>query len=92
MTFSVTGAAASARAPYDASLQRPSSPTIASAVDGLGRATASPASDEAWDRIDTLLNQMRQLTLGAAVAAPATTTAQAVSAYSEHGAAADRPI
>jgi hypothetical protein len=42
------------------------------------------ASDEAWARIDLLLHQMRQLTLGGADSAAATTTAGAISAYSEH--------
>ncbi|HEY8262294.1 MAG TPA: hypothetical protein VIG55_13860 [Methylosinus sp.] len=44
-------------------------------------------ADDAWARIDLLLHQMRQLTLGgadSAAAASATTTVGAISAYSEH--------
>jgi hypothetical protein len=64
----------------------------AAGIDDLNRATADPGSDEAWDRIDALLGQLRQLTLGGAetsATASATTTAQAISAYAQNADAAD---
>ncbi|ATQ68492.1 MULTISPECIES: hypothetical protein [Methylosinus] len=104
MPLSVFGsAAASARAPLEpvprlspltaesGGLKSQPQPTQAAgaAIDRLNQATASPDSDEAWDRIDSLLGQLRQLTLGGAetAAASATTTAQAISAYAEHSVA-----
>ncbi|MBY6242362.1 hypothetical protein [Methylosinus sp. Sm6] len=57
------------------------------ALDELSQASNGTASEEAWARIDTLLNHMRQLTLGgaeSATTASTATTTQAITAYVGH--------
>ena len=101
MSLSVFGsAAASARPPLEpvprlsplttepgGTKSQPSTQAAGAAMNRLKEATAGPDSDEAWDRINSLLGQLRQLTLGGAetaATASATTTAQAISAYTQH--------
>jgi hypothetical protein len=100
-SLSASGAAGAVRAvaPLEPPLERGAQAAagIGAAVESL-RGTAGDAraddartddarTDDAWARIDLLLHQMRQLTLGgadSAAAASATTTVGAISAYSEH--------
>jgi hypothetical protein len=95
-SLSASGAAGAVRAvaPLEPPLERGAQAAagIGAAIESL-RGTAGDAraddarTDDAWARIDLLLHQMRQLTLGgadSAAAASATTTVGAISAYSEH--------
>jgi hypothetical protein len=67
--------------------QRAQGASMGAAIDAPSKASDDASADEAWARIDLLLNQMRQLTLGGAdhaATASATTTTQAIAAYSAH--------
>lgn len=56
---------------------------IGAAVESLRNPSTDARTEDAWARIDLLLHQMRQLTLGGADSA-AKTIAGAISAYTEH--------
>lgn len=76
-----------------AETQRAQVAGMGAAIDELSRANDPTSADEAWARIDTLLNQVRQLALDSAdnPAPTSTTTAQAISAYAQHSETADVP-
>lgn len=64
--------------------QRAQGASMGAAIDAPSKAGDDASDEEAWARIDLLLNHMRQLTQGGAEYAAATTTTRAIAAYSEH--------
>lgn len=76
-----------------AETQRAQVAGMGAAIDELSKATDPTSAEEAWARIDALLNQVRQLALDSAdsSATSSSTTAQAISAYAQHSESANVP-